>query len=131
MIPVLRAASAGALAAAVVLASAPATAQSSAGHGADHHPRTDAPLAAFHELMEPLWHEPPGAAVNARACGVAAEIVSGARATALRPSPDHAALITSAQSLQRACAVHDEAAVGAELVRLHALFHRLAGGGRS
>lgn len=123
--------SAGALIAAFVLAVTPAVAQSSADHGADHHPLADSPVIAFHELMEPLWRAPPGPETNARTCDVAGEIVNRAAATTTQPNPDRAALVASARALQQACGERDAAAIGAELIRLHALFHRVAGGGRS
>ena len=124
---------AGALIAVFVLAVSPAAAQSPADHGADHHPQADPPVIAFHELMEPLWRAPPGPETNARTCNLAGDIVSHAAATtaAAQPNPDRAALVASARTLQQACGERDAAAVTAELIRLHALFHRIAGGGRS
>lgn len=95
---------------------------------AGHHPRADAPLMAFHELMEPLWHAIPGPDTNARACRTAGEIVVRARAAAVRPTPDHGALIVAAEALTTACAGGEAARIGSELDRLHRLFHKLAGG---
>lgn len=101
--------------------------QSPEGHGPAHHPAADQPLMAFHELMEPLWHAPPAPQVNARACAIADEVVLRARAAAVRPTHDNGALLGAARSLQQACAAHHEAQVGADLGRLHELFHKLAG----
>lgn len=105
-----------------------AGAQSGHQHGdGDHHPRANAPLMAFHELMEPLWHSPPGAETNARACRIADEIGRRAKAAAERPTADHAALVRSAKTLHESCNQRNEAEVTNELNRLHSIFHTLAG----
>lgn len=97
-------------------------------HGSheSHHPTANEPLMAFHELMEPLWHAAPGKETNARACKLAGEIIVRAKAAATRPSPDHAALIQSAETLKRNCGDGGDPAITVTLDQLHGAFHRLS-----
>lgn len=113
-----------------VMLSGSGLAQDRHGDGAPHdahHPTANAGLMAFHALMEPLWHAEPGKATNDRACQQADEVIVRAKAAALRPSTDHAALIRAAHALRKACDDGKEADVESVLALLHGVFHRLAG----
>ena len=96
-------------------------------HNGNHHPTGNAPLMAFHDLMEPLWHAPPGKQTSARGCTQADEIIRRAKEAAVRPSPDHAALVNAAQTLKKNCTDQRLDEVQKGLDQLHGIFHRLAG----
>ena len=96
-------------------------------HAGMHHPKASEAAIALHDLMEPLWHSAPGPSRNARACGMTQEIKVRARAAASRPAPENAAMIRAADAVDEACKARNDAAISAEIDRMHELFYKIAG----
>lgn len=94
------------------------------GEAAARSVRANDPVYAFYDLMEPLWNAPPGISRDGEACGVMAEIRTRVRAMAVRPTPENAAMLRSAASIEEACAAGQAQRVDQEIDRLSHLFYR-------
>ena len=113
----------------LLLSATTASAQSDAGgksHAARHHPKASEAAIALHDLMEPLWHFPPGTSRNAKACGITQAIKDRVKAAASRPAPENSAMVQAAQALEDACVARNETGIGDEIDRMHQLFYKIA-----
>jgi hypothetical protein len=91
---------------------------------AAHSLRANDPIYTLYDLMEPMWNAPPGKSRDDEACAIREQIKERVRAVALRPTPEHAAMIRTANALEEACIADKEKDVEQEIDRLSRLFYR-------
>lgn len=117
---------AGLLAVALLLPGVPAAAETP---GDGHHPAMAKATAAFHELMEPLWHMPPGTARAGRACANAMQMEKRLRAMTTEHGPKVVLgqMADSVKGLAGGCKASKNADIEKELEALHHQFHQLMG----
>lgn len=101
------------------------------------HPALPATLNAFHDVLSPVWHTPPGANRIAAACAQAALLRARADALVTEPAPPEAAsklelwkarttvLASRVGTLGSACEVEGRPEVEATLVAVHEAYHEL------
>ncbi|MFO0647910.1 MAG: hypothetical protein U0326_16850 [Polyangiales bacterium] len=94
-------------------------------------------IAAFHEVIRPVWHAEPGAARDANACAQSATLRQRADAIVAAPAPEAAradapgwqaatsTLQQSSVALVTACEATPRAEVTERLTSLHTAFHAL------
>lgn len=114
-------------------AAAPQAAAGGEAHG-EHHPNFSPTVAAFHEVLRPLWHSDPGEARDGRTCEQSATLNTRAQAIVNAPDegPDGARwrlaaadLAAANTALVAACAATPRASIAARLEAVHTAFHHL------
>jgi hypothetical protein len=107
------------------------------GEQGEHHPSLPPTVAAFHDVLRPLWHDTPGAARDAATCLQAGTLLDRANAIADARVPpsirerEAAWMTASAQlsantcGLVSTCGATPRGAVAASLETVHTAFHAL------
>lgn len=106
-------------------------------HGQHAHAAMPAPMAAFHEVIRPLWHSDAGAERDGRVCEQAATLRARAGAVAEMPVPESAQsreqgwrttsaqLVATSDALVATCGATPRGNVAAGLEAVHTAFHGL------
>lgn len=106
------------------------------GHGHPAHSAFPAEVAAFHDVLRPVWHSEPGAGRDARACTEAATLRTRAAAVGAAAAPANARdaaawstrtgqLTAAAEALVQGCGATPRGDVAGQLEALHTAFHAL------
>jgi hypothetical protein len=94
-----------------------------------HHPAMARATSAFHDLMEPLWHLPPGPARVGRACAEAGQMEKRLRAMTAEQGPKVVLgqMADTLGNLSAGCKTSKDVVVEKALETLHHQFHQLMG----
>jgi hypothetical protein len=107
------------------------------GHEGGEHDDLPAPVAAFHDVLSPLWHQAPGAQRTTDTCAAIATFRERAMnlVTTVPPEPAAAdaegwrdatsALVSAVEELDQACAAPDRAGFDEKFAHVHDEFHQV------